>query len=257
MLRTLMISATGMSAQQTALDIISHNLANVNTTGFKSSQANFADLFYQQVAPAEETDAAQPGGVGLGVSPAQVERSFTQGQLQTTGNTLDLAVQGQGFFQVLRPDGSLGYTRDGSFSLNAEGVLCTAQGCPLVPEIRVPDDTSSILVGADGTVSVQRAGQSGAQAVGQLELAGFMNPGGLENLGHNLYASTVAAGDPMVNTPGQDGLGLMVQGSLERSNVNLVEEMVNLILTQRAYEVNTKSIQAADEMMRMTNNLRR
>lgn len=257
MLRTLMISATGMSAQQTALDLISHNLANVNTTGFKSSQANFSDLFYQQLAPAGETGVGQTDGVGLGVTPAQVERCFTQGQLQTTSNPLDLAVEGQGFFQVLRPDGSLAYTRDGSFSLDSEGVLSTAQGLPLVPEIRVPSDASAVSIGSDGTVTVQRAGQAGAQAVGQLELAGFMNPNGLESLGHNLYAATVASGDPSVNTPGQDGLGLMVQGSLERSNVNLVEEMVNLIMTQRAYEVNTKSIQAADEMMRLTNNLRR
>jgi len=259
MMRALMISATGMTAQQLAMDTISNNLANVNTTGFKASQAKFADVFYQQLHGITEGVRAevQTPPIGLGVRNAEIQRQFTQGVVESTGNPLDIAIQGEGFFQVLRPDGSMGFTRDGSFTVNAEGILCTAQGYPLSPIIEIPADAAEVQISADGTVSVKRVGDMVPRAIGQLELAQFINPSGLESLGHNLYASTVASGDPMVNTPGQEGLGNLVQGSLERSNVNLVQEMVNMILTQRAYEVNSKSIQAADEMMKMTNNLRR
>lgn len=259
MMRALMISATGMTAQQLAMDTISNNLANVNTTGFKTSQATFADIFSRQVGASEGVNetGAGPSAVGLGVRTAEIEQQFTQGQIESTGNPMDLAIQGNGFFQVLRPDGSFAYTRDGSFTVNAEGVLSTSQGYAVSPEVQLPQDVSEIQIAADGTVRVKRAGQGVARPVAQLELAQFVNPNGLITLGNNLFAATEASGEALAHTPGQDGLGTVMQGSLERSNVNLVQEMVNLIMTQRAYEVNTRSIQAADEMMKMTNNLRR
>lgn len=259
MMRALMISATGMTAQQLAMDNISNNLANVNTTGFKTTQAKFSDIFYQKMNDVENVTTpqqAQPT-VGIGVRNAEIARQFTQGTIESTGGQLDLAVQGDGFFQVLRPDGTMAYTRDGSFKVNSEGLVCTNQGFPLVPQIEVPADAVEIIMGADGTVSMKRLQDTIPQPVAQLELSRFINPGSLTSLGQNLYAVSEASGDAIVNTPGQDGLGQVVQGSLERSNVNLVNEMVNMIMTQRAYEMNTKSIQASDEMMKLANNLRR
>lgn len=259
MLRALMISATGMSAQQLAMDNISNNLANVNTTGFKASQAKFADIFYQAInepQPLVTTESTSPA-VGIGVQNTAIERSFIQGAIETTGNPLDMAVQGEGFFQVLRPDGSVAYTRDGSFKVSGEGLLCTNQGYPIIPEVQIPDDAVEVVLSADGTVSVKGVNDTTPNPVAQLELARFVNPGSLESLGQNLFGETSASGQAIVNTPGQEGLGTVVQSSLERSNVSLVQEMVNMIMTQRAYEVNTKSIQTADDMMKMANNLRR
>ncbi len=259
MLRALMISATGMSAQQLAMDNISNNLANVNTTGFKASQAKFADIFYQAVnepQPLTPAENNQPS-LGIGVQNTAMERSFMQGALENTGNPLDMAVQGDGFFQVLQPDGSVAYTRDGSFKVSGDGLLCTNQGCPVMPEVQIPADAAEVSVAADGTVMVKRSTDATSRPIAQLELARFVNPGSLESLGQNLYASSAASGEVIVNTPGQEGMGTLVQGSLERSNVNLVQEMVNMIMTQRAYEINTKSIQASDDMMKMANNLSR
>jgi flagellar basal-body rod protein FlgG len=253
-----MISASGMSAQQLALDNISNNLANVNTTGFKASKARFADIYYQKIQAPEALEKTASGpGIGLGVENTQIQRQFMQGALETTGNPLDLAIQGEGFLQVIRPDGSIGYCRDGSLKVDGNGLICTAQGYPLSPGIEIPDDAKDISIGPDGTVSVKRPMDTAPRAIGQIELARFINPGGLESLGGNLFAATEVAGEPIVNTPGQEGLGTLGQGMLERSNVNLVQEMVDMIMAQRAYEINTKSIQASDDMLRMTNNLRR
>lgn len=259
MLNALMISATGMSAQQIAMDNISNNLANVNTTGFKASKAKFADIFYQAIHEPQPLTGAQgqQPTIGIGVQNTAIERSFVQGTLEPTGNPLDMAVQGDGFFQVIRPDGTLAFTRDGSFKVSGEGLLCNSQGYPLMPEVQIPEDAIEVVMAADGTVSVKRMTDTMPRAVAQIELARFVNPGSLESLGQNLFAVTEASGQAIINTPGQEGLGNVVQGSLERSNVNLVEEMVAMIMTQRAYEINSKSIQAADDMMKMANNLRR
>jgi flagellar basal-body rod protein FlgG len=259
MMNSLWISATGMSAQQLNMDTIANNLANVNTTGFKSSRAQFADIFYQQVqkdnADVSGADSGQVS-VGLGSRNAATVRMFSQGVVENTGNPLDLAIQGDGFFQVMKPDGTAAYTRDGSFRVDSEGRLSTAQGYLVSPEIQIPADTQSVSIGVDGTVSVQTARDSAPRAIGQLELCKFMNPAGLSSEGQNLFVATPAAGDPMVNTPGQEGLGTLASGSLEHSNVNLVQEMVNMIQTQRAYEINTKAIQSTDQMMQMANNLK-
>jgi len=257
MMNALWISATGMSAQQLNMDTISNNLANANTTAFKTGRAQFADIYYQQaLGDAEAAAAAPTPGQGLGSRNTSLTRMFTQGTVSSTGNPLDLAIQGDGFFQVQKPDGSLAYTRAGAFNINGEGKLATAQGYLLSPEIQIPGDAQSVSVGVDGTVSVTTAGGTVPRVVGQLELSRFVNPAGLTSQGENLYAASPAAGEPTVNTPGADGLGTLAPGSLEQSNVNLVQEMVNMIQTQRAYEINSKAVQAADEMMRMTNNLR-
>ncbi|NTV52185.1 MAG: flagellar basal-body rod protein FlgG [Candidatus Firestonebacteria bacterium] len=257
MMNSLWISATGMSAQQMNMDTISNNLANANTTAFKTSRAQFADIFFQQTQAADETAAAgSPLSVGLGSRNMALSRMFSQGTIISTGNALDLAIQGDGFFQVQRADGSTAYTRDGSLRVDGEGKLSTAQGYALSPEIQIPSDAQAVTVGIDGTVSVTTAGSAVPRVVGQLELCRFLNPAGLTSEGQNLYTATTAAGEPTVNTPGQDGLGSLVPGSLEQSNVNLVQEMVNMIQTQRAYEVNSKAVQATDEMMRMANSLR-
>lgn len=257
MIQSLWISATGMSAQQLNMDTISNNLANVNTTGFKSGRAQFADLFSQQLKPTEAEDGQAAVAVGLGTQNTAIDRSFTQGTVENTGNSLDLAIQGEGFFQILKPDGTLAYTRDGTLKVSSDSILCTSQGYPLTPEIRIPEDALEISIGTDGTVAVKCSGDSTAKTIAQLELTRFVNPAGLSSEGQNMFTATAAAGETIVNTPGQDGLGSITQGALERSNVNLVVEMVNMILTQRAYEVNTKAIQATDEMIKMANNLRR
>jgi flagellar basal-body rod protein FlgG len=257
MMNALWISATGMSAQQLNMDTISNNLANANTTAFKTARAQFADIYYQQaLGDSEAASAAPAAGQGLGSRNTSLTRMFSQGTVASTGNPLDLAIQGDGFFQVQKPDGSLAYTRAGAFSVNGDGKLATTQGYLISPEIQVPNDAQSVTMGADGTVSVTTAGSTAPRVVGQLELSRFVNPAGLTSQGENLYAATPAAGEPVVNTPGSDGLGTLAAGSLEQSNVNLVQEMVNMIQTQRAYEINSKAIQATDEMMRMTNNLR-
>jgi flagellar basal-body rod protein FlgG len=258
MMHALWVSATGMSAQQLNMDTIANNLANVNTMGYKSAHAQFADVFYQQVQNQEAAgDSPAAPAVGLGTRNIAIAHEYSQGEISATGNPLDVAVQGDGFLQVVRPDGTLAYTRDGALQISGDGTLCNTQGYHLSPEIQIPADATDVSIAADGTVSVRTAADAVPRPVGQLELSRFVNPSGLQNLGQNLAAATPASGEPQTSTPGTNGLGVLAAGSLERSNVNLITEMVNMILAQRAYEVNTKAVQATDEMMRMANNLRR
>ncbi len=254
MMRSLYISKTGMEAQQTQLDTISHNLANVSTNGYKRSHAVFEDLMYQNLRQAGANNSEQatlPTGlqVGLGTRAVATSRMFTQGNLQQTGNPLDLAVRGQGFFQIQLPDGTTGYTRDGSFQVSPQGQLVTNNGDIVAPGITIPAGAQNISVGADGTVSVTIPGQSAPQSVGQIQLANFVNPAGLEPKGQNLFTETAASGAPATGAPGQNGLGGMTQGFVETSNVNVVEELVAMIQTQRAYELNSKAIQTSDQML--------
>ena len=262
MIRSLWISKTGLDAQQTNLDVIANNLANVSSNGFKRSRAVFEDLLYQTLRQpgSQSTEQTQvPTGlqVGTGVRPVATERIHTQGNLQQTGNTFDLAVNGGGFFQVLMPDGSHAYTRDGSFHVDAQGKVVTSNGFALQPSITVPPTALKVTIGADGVVSVMMPGQAAAQNVGSIQLANFVNPAGLQSLGQNLYIESPASGTPQTGTPGTNNLGLLQQGYVETSNVNVVEELVSMIQTQRAYEINSKAIQTADEMLSMLNNLKR
>ena len=262
MIRSLYTAATGMEAQQLNMDVTANNLANVNTTGFKKSRPDFQDILYQtiRVAGSTQGEGVQlPTGVqvGLGTRLAAVQKIFTQGDFHMTGNELDLVIEGNGFFQVMLPSGDLAYTRDGSLKRDGEGRIVTSDGYAVQPELTIPDGAKSISIGKDGTVSVTIEGQSEPQNLGQIELASFLNPGGLESLGGNLFKVTVASGDPATGTPGQGGFGTIGQGTVEMSNVKVVEEMINLIIAQRAYEVNSKSIQAADEMLGIANNIRR
>ena len=254
MMRSLWIAKTGMDAQQTQLDVISNNLANVSTTGFKHSRAAFADLLYQNLrqSGANSTQETQlPTGlmVGTGVMPVATETMFDQGNLQQTSNQFDLAISGQGFFQVQMPDGTTQYTRDGSFQVNQNGQLVTASGFPVTPAITVPTGAQTVTVGQDGTVTVMLPGKSAPQTVGTLQLANFINPPGLQANGQNLFQETASSGTPTVNSPGTNGLGTIQQGFIETSNVNVVAELVNMIQTQRAYEMNSKAIQSADQML--------
>ncbi len=262
MMRSLWIAATGMEAQQLLIDNISNNLANVNTVGFKRSRLNFEDLMYQDVrlpGAATSPTTVTPTGIqiGLGVRPVATEKIFLMGNLQQTGNPLDIAIEGDGFFQVTLPDGTIAYTRDGTFKLDSDGNIVTANGYPLEPGITIPPGTTAIHISSDGIVSVTQSGSSTPEEVGNIELARFMNPGGLKSIGKNLYLPTPSSGDPETGVPGEDGMGSIAQGFLEMSNVNVVEEMVNMIVAQRAYEINSKSIQTTDEMLQMANNLRR
>jgi len=262
MLLALHTAATGMAAQSRNVDVISNNLANVNTSGFKRGRANFQDLMYQQIkAPGAEASAAGtqlPTGIqiGMGVRTAGVENLFTQGDFKQTGSPLDLAIQGSGFFQVQLPNGDTAYTRAGSFSVDGQGQVVTPSGDLLQPSITIPQDALSIMVGADGTVSVEQPGAV-QTVVGQIQTAGFQNPAGLKLLGNSLFQSTNASGEAIIGNPSENGLGSIGQSMLEMSNVNMVEEMVNLISAQRAYEMNSKAIQAADEMLQTANNVRR
>lgn len=262
MMRSLWTAATGMAAQTTNVDVIANNLANVNTAGFKRGRANFQDLMYQQIkAPGAETSAAGtqlPSGiqVGLGVQTASIEYVFSEGSFQQTSNPLDVAIQGKGFFQVLLPNGEAGYTRAGSFNRDAQGTLVTASGNPIQPTISIPSDTLSIHIGQDGTVSVELPG-SLSTVVGQIQTVSFSNPAGLSHLGTSIFQATNSSGQPLTGNPGENGFGGLGQGMLEMSNVNMVEEMVNLIAGQRAYEMNSKSVQAADEMLQTANGLKR
>jgi flagellar basal-body rod protein FlgG len=254
MIRSLYIAKTGLDAQQTQLDVVSNNLANVGTSGFKKSRAVFEDLLYQTVRQpgAQSTQQTQlPTGlqIGTGVRPVASERIFTQGNLTQTGNQLDVAVNGQGFLQVTLPDGTVAYTRDGSLHQDAQGQLVTSSGYPLSPAITIPANAQTVTIGIDGTVSVTQQGQAAATQVGSLQLANFINPSGLEARGENLYIETAASGTPTANTPGTNGLGTLKQGYVETSNVNVVEELVNMIQTQRAYEINSKAIQTSDQML--------
>jgi flagellar basal-body rod protein FlgG len=260
MIRSLWIAKTGLGAQQTQMDVIANNLANVSTSGFKRSRAVFEDLLYQTVRQpgAQSSEQTQlPSGLqlGTGVRPVATERIFTQGNLQQTGNDKDVAIQGAGFFQVLLPDGTTAYTRDGSFQLDSQGQLVTSSGFSLQPGITIPANAQSISIGRDGTVSVTQAGSSGQLNVGTLQLATFINPAGLESRGENLYTETAASGTPGAHTPGTNGAGLLSQGYVETSNVNVVEELVNMIQSQRAYEVNSKAITASDQMLQRLSQL--
>ena len=254
MIRSLWIAKTGLDAQQTQLDVISNNLANVSTNGFKRQRAVFEDLLYQtlrQPGAASSQQTTIPSGLmlGTGVRPIATEHIFTQGSLQRTENSLDVAISGQGFFQIQMPDGTLGYTRDGSFQVDAQGALVTNNGYALQPGITIPVGAQSVTIAQDGTVSATLAGQTQPQILGQLQLASFVNPAGLEPKGQNLFAETVASGTPSAGEPGSNGLGSLQQGFVETSNVNVVEELVSMIQTQRAYELNSKAIQTSDQKL--------
>jgi len=252
MINSLQIAKTGMQAQQTQLDVISHNLANVSTAGFKRGTALFEDLIYQnlrQVGGNATENAELPTGlqIGLGVRTVATARTYTQGNLQQTDNSLDVAINGGGFFRVEMPDGSTAYTRDGSFKLNAEGTLVTNQGYPLVDGIQVPADARGLTIGKDGTVTAT-VGNT-LQTIGQITLANFINPAGLEPAGQNLFLESQASGAPNEGAPGGEGFGQTMQGYLESSNVNVVQELVNMIQTQRAYELNSKAVSTSDQML--------
>ncbi len=254
MMRSLWIAKTGMEAQQTQLDTITHNLANVGTNGFKRSHAVFEDLMYQNLRQAGANSSEQttlPTGlqVGLGTRAVATSRNFGQGNLQQTANPLDLAIRGSGFFEVQMPDGTTGYTRDGSFQVNAQGQLVTNNGFTVQPGITIPANAQSVTIAADGTITASLPGQVTPQVIGQIPLANFVNPAGLEPKGQNLFAETAASGAPNTGAPGQNGLGAVQQGAVETSNVNVVEELVAMIQTQRAYELNSKAIQTADQML--------
>ena len=254
MLRSLWISKTGMEAQQLQLDNISNNLANVATNGYKRSHAVFEDLIYQNLrqsgsASSDQTQLPTGLQVGLGVQPVATARDFTQGSLQQTGNNLDVAISGSGFLQVTMPDGTTAYTRDGSLKVDSNGQIVTNNGYTVQPGITVPAQAQSLTIAADGTVTAVLPGQTAPQTLGQLQLAGFMNPAGLDPKGENLYAETAASGNPTTSAPGTNGLGKLQQGFVETSNVNVVEELVQMISTQRAYELNSKAIQTSDQML--------
>jgi flagellar basal-body rod protein FlgG len=254
MIRSLWIAKTGLDAQQTQMDIISNNLANVSTTGFKKSRAVFEDLLYQTLRQpgaktSQQTELPSGLQIGTGVRPVATERIHTQGNITQTSNSKDVAIQGTGFFQVLLPDGTTAYTRDGSFQTDSQGQLVTSSGFTVQPAITIPANATSITIGRDGTVSVLQAGTTTPSQVGTLQLATFVNPTGLESRGENLYVESTASGTPSTNTPGTNGAGLLVQGYVETSNVNVAEELVNMIQTQRAYEINSKAITASDQML--------
>lgn len=250
----LWISKTGLEAQQTRMSVISNNLANVNTTGFKKSRAIFEDLLYQnvrQVGAQSSQDTTLPTGlqIGTGVRTVATEKTHTQGSILQTGNSLDMAISGRGFFQVLRPDGSISYSRDGGFKLDNAGQLVTSGGYPLEPSITIPSDALSVTIGVDGTVSVLQPGSATPSQVGNVTLADFINPTGLDPIGENQFRESLSSGSPTVSTPGESGVGIISSGSLETSNVNVVEELVGMIETQRAYEMNSKAISTTDQML--------
>ena len=254
MIRSLWISKTGLDAQQTQMDVIANNLANVSTNGFKRSRAVFEDLLYQNIRQpgAQSSQQTQlPSGLqlGTGVKPVATERNFTQGNLQQTSNDKDIAIQGDGFFQVLLPDGSTAYTRDGSFQIDSQGQLVTASGFSIQPAVSIPANAQSFSVGRDGVISVTLANSSAVTQIGSIQLATFINPAGLMAKGENLYVETAASGNANANAPGTNGAGILSQGYVETSNVNVVEELVNMIQTQRAYEINSKAITTSDQML--------
>jgi flagellar basal-body rod protein FlgG len=250
----LWAAKTGLDAQQTQMTVVSNNLANVNTTGYKKGRAVFEDLMYQNLrqvgaATSQDTQAASGLSLGTGVRVVATEKVFTQGSFNQTGNSMDVAIQGRGFFQVLMPDGTMGYTRDGSFQVNSQGQIVTASGYVVQPSVTVPQNAQSVTIGADGTVSAQIPGQATSTQVGTLQLADFINPAGLQPRGENLLTESASSGTAQVSTPGLNGVGTLQQGAVESSNVNVVEEMVNMIETQRAYEMNTKAITSTDQML--------
>ena len=261
MFRSLHIAATGMAAQETNLDAISNNIANGNTVGYKKQRVDFQDLLYQTVRAAGTQTAAtatSPTGlqIGSGVRVVSTSRAFSAGSTQVTNNPLDVAIEGNGFFVVQQPDGTPAYTRAGNLQTNATGQLVTSEGHPLDPAITIPPDATSVAIGADGTVSVTLANQPAPSQIGQITLANFVNPAGLSSVGHNLFKETAASGAPQIGVAGTESRGTLLQGALEHSNVDVVEEMVGLIGAQRAYEINSKVITAADDMLRAATQLR-
>lgn len=255
----LWIAKTGLDAQQTRMAMVSNNLANVNTMGFKRDRAVFEDLLYQnlsQTGAATSEDTQDPSGlnVGTGVRIVATEKNFLQGTIVETGNPLDMLVEGRGFFEILLPDGGQAYTRNGSFKIDSDGRVVTASGYEIQPAISIPDGVESITVAADGTVQAKLPGQPDLATLGSIQIADFINPAGLQPRGQNLYLESAASGTPQLGTPGLDGLGSLIQGSLEGSNVNVVEELVNMIQTQRAYEMNSKAIATGDQMLQYLNN---
>jgi len=263
MIRALFSAGSGMNAQQMNVDNIAHNLANANTVGYKARRAQFQDLLYQNLVTPGASAGQQtvvPTGLqlGLGTRAASNEVLFSQGNFAATSNPLDLVIEGRGFFQVRLPSGEIAYTRAGSFHLDRDGNLVTLDGDPIEPQITIPPDAQSITVAGDGTVSYTQPGQTAAQLAGQIQIANFQNPAGLNSIGRNLYLPTDASGDPTVGAPGgQEGMGTLLQGYLEQSNVSVVEEFINLIVSQRAYEANAKVVKAADDMSQQVNNLTR
>ena len=254
MASALDIAQSGLDAEQTRLSVISNNLANVTTTGFKKGRAVFEDLLYETITQpgADSSESTElPSGLmlGTGVRTVATSKIFTQGTLSQTDNTLDVAIQGRGFLQILMPDGSTAYTRDGSLSMNSQGQVVTATGYEIDPGITIPTETLSVTIGTDGTISALTAGSNAPTQIGNLQLADFINPQGLQPIGQNLFKETVASGTPQTGNPGLNGLGTLIQGAVESSNVNVVEELVNMIETQRAYEMNAKAIQTIDEML--------
>ena len=262
MLRALHTAATGMGAQQLKIDVTANNLANVSTVGFKKSRGDFQELLYQTLRgpglQSSTTGNQVPTGVqvGLGVRTVSVQKMFTEGPLTNTGNELDLAIEGKGFFQVVHPDGNIVYTRGGDFKVDSEGHLVTPDGFLLEPQVTIPPDTLTVEISRDGMISVMQHGETDPTELGQVELANFVNPSGLLSLGRNMMQQTAASGPPVLASPGADGLGSLAQGFLESSNVSVVDEMIDLISGQRAYEMNSKVVQAADQMLRTVAGLR-
>jgi len=262
MMRSLFIAATGMEAQKLNIDVISNNLANVNTAGFKKSRADFQELMYQGIkaAGAASGEGMQvPSGIqiGLGVKPAAVQKMFQQGDFVSTQNSLDLAIEGDGFFQISMPDGEIAYSRAGVFKLDSEGRIVNSDGYPMEPSISIPANALNITISPDGKVSVLQAGSAAPVEIGQIDIAQFINTGGLKAIGKNLFLPTGSSGEPTIANPGSEGLGTIAQGFIELSNVNIVEEMVNMIVSQRAYEINSKAVQTSDEMLQIANKLKR
>jgi flagellar basal-body rod protein FlgG len=262
MIRSLWTAASGMQAQTSNIDVIANNLANVNTTGFKRSRADFQDLLYETLRSAGTDapgDSQVPTGIqiGHGTRLVATQKVFMQGDFQHTENQFDMAIEGDGFFQIVQANGDLAYSRAGNFKIDSEGRLVTPDGMLMEPEISIPVDSLAVSIATDGTVSVQEPGQSSPVEVGTIQLARFANPAGLESIGRNLFTITAASGEATTGNPGEDGFGTIAQGYLEMSNVSVVDEMVNMITAQRAYEINSKAIQAADEMLQAANNLKR
>jgi len=255
----LWVSKTGLEAQQNRLSTISNNLANVNTTGFKRDRPIFEDLIYQNVRQAgaqTSQETVLPSGLmlGTGVRTVATQKIHTQGNILQTKNKLDVAIQGRGLFQIQKPNGELAFTRTGNFQLSAEGVIVTASGYPVQPQVTVPANAASLTIGNDGAISITTPGIAQPQQIGQIQLADFVNPSGLQPTGENLYLETTASGPPTVANPGNNNTGTLIQGALEGSNVNVVEELVNMIETQRAYEMNSKAISTMDQMLQFANN---
>jgi flagellar basal-body rod protein FlgG len=262
MIRSLWTAASGMQAQTLNIDVIANNLSNVNTAGFKRSRAEFQDLLYETMRAPGVTSAGDnqvPTGIqiGHGTRTVATQRLFTQGDFQHTQNDLDIAIEGAGFFQIIQPNGEVAYTRAGNFKIDGEGRIVTPDGYLIEPNITIPVDTLAVNIGTDGTVSIMQPGQPAPVDIGNIELASFVNPAGLDSIGRNLFLLTEASGDAIVGTPGEEGYGTLAQGYLEMSNVSVVDEMVNMITAQRAYEINSKAIQAADDMLQTANNLKR